>query len=899
MDGERPAALVRVSPAIDTVIVNEPVDPPLTVRVEDAAGAPLAGVEVQFAILDGTGTLSPSTVTTDGGGEAAAEYTGGSSAGTTTVEARVPGDPVTPVEFEVAVRPADEVRLEAAGGDGQAAEPGSQLAEPFRVRALTPTGRPAGGVRIVWALEDEPAAGGPDGAGAKLSADTTFTGEDGEARALLTLSETAGDHSVRAAVPGLEAGASADTIRFTATGDPGAVGAVRIDSIRPLPLSADGEATLFGSGFAASPSDNAVTVEGVAANVREASESRLAIDVPSFADRCLPARSVGVRVEAAGETSNGPIVGLVPAEPPLELAVGETRPLTDADRVGCLQLAASDSDREYRISVQSASQASGANTPMRLVARSGEEAGATPAVRRLRAAEADPFATVRGGEHWAASWHLRFRENAVREAVRRGARPARREGATPRGLQHVHSTAPPVEGDTLDVVYAVSGTSVSCTDTVRVIPAVVRAVGSRVALLEDVEARDSAEPFDDGDYAMLADEFDEAIFATDSAYFGAPTDIDHNERVLVLVTPEVNELTPQDSESLITGFFIPTDLADSGDPEGDGTGADGSCPTSNEGEILYLLAPDPTGAFGGSSSGPEVSRERALRSARGTAAHEHQHLLNTAIRLIEDGGTFASALMDTWLDEGMSHVAEEVVGFELLGLRPRQNLGWDDVSGDEQLFRAFFLQNVLRLREYWIDPSNTRAVAVGDPGGAGSLRMRGFGWVFLRWLADHRVPDGGGGFLGGPAEEVFFRELARGGPSQLTGTDNVLRAIEVVSGAAPGWGELIADFSPLAQVDDDVPGVAARHTLPSWDVRDLFRRLNEESDAVVQDFPLEVAAINFESAAFEFSVRGSAQRYFRLTGSGALPALSLELASTAGGPVPAAAVPQVTVVRVR
>lgn len=893
---ERPAALVRLSAEVDTTLVGAPLDPPLTVRVNDASGGALAGVEVQFAILAGTGTLEPTTATTGGQGEATAGYTGGSSAGTTTIEARVPGTTVAPVRFEIAVRPPDEVRLSAVGGDGQTAEPGSQLPAPFVVRAVTPTGAPAGGVRIVWTVEEEPA---PDDAAARLSPDTAFTGEEGEASTLLTLADAEGDHVVRAVAPDAPAAGGADTIRFAASGDPAAVGGVVLDSVRPLPLTAGGEATLFGSGFAASAGDNTVTVEGAEATVREASETRLAIDVPAFEDRCLPARSVGVRVKAPGGTSGGPFVPLLPTEAPLDLAVGETRSLTEPGAVDCLQLAASDGDREFRFQVQSASQSSGANTPMRLIVRSGEDPGASPSVRRLAPSESEPFAAVRGGEHWASAWHLRFRENAVREAVRRGARPARPEAPAREGLRLSHTAAPPVEGDTLDVVYAVDGTSVSCTDTTRLIRAVVKEVGERVALLEDTLARQARGAFDDEQYEELRAVFDDAIFATDSAYFGGPTDIDHNERVLVLITPEVNKLTPENSNSLITGFFIPTDLADAGDPEGGGTGVEGTCPTSNEGEILYLLAPDRDGLFGGSSTGPAVSNERAFRSALGTSSHEHQHLLNTAIRLIEDGGSFTASLLDTWLDEGMSHVAEEVVGYEVTGHAPRQNLRWDDVSGDETAFGAFFFPNFGRLQAYWANPSNTRAVAVSDPGGTSSLRLRGFGWIFLRWLADQEVPAGGGGFLGGPAEEAFFRELARGGPSQLTGTDNVLRALEAVAGTSASWGELIADFSPAAHVDDDVAGVEARHTLPSWDVRDVFRRLNEESDEVSLDFPLDVVELDYGAAALEFSIRGSAQSYVRLTGSGPLPALSLELASTAGGPVPSSAVPQVTVVRVR
>lgn len=80
------------------------------------------------------------------------------------------------------------------------------------------------------------------------------------------------------------------------------------------------------------------------------------------------------------------------------------------------------------------------------------------------------------------------------------------------------------------------------------------------------------------DYQALADEFDDTVFGPDVAYFGAPSDIDGNERVLVLLTHKVNELSASltGQMGLISGFFLSTDRAHadqpgsvpgSGDPE--------------------------------------------------------------------------------------------------------------------------------------------------------------------------------------------------------------------------------------------------------------------------------------------------------------------------------------------
>ncbi|MFB6240818.1 MAG: hypothetical protein ABEJ46_04560, partial [Gemmatimonadota bacterium] len=55
-------------------------------------------------------------------------------------------------------------------------------------------------------------------------------------------------------------------------------------------------------------------------------------------------------------------------------------------------------------------------------------------------------------------------------------------------------------------------------------------------------------------------------------------------------------------------------------------------------------------------------------------------------------------------------------------------------------FNNFQLPNFLRLRRYLINPDSTRALASEDPQGTKSLAMRGFGYLFLRWLGDQEGP---------------------------------------------------------------------------------------------------------------------------------------------------------------
>ena len=62
---------------------------PLSVRVTDAGGAPVAGVQVTWAVIAGGGSVAPATSTTDSTGRAATVFTLGSVAGTQSVRASV------------------------------------------------------------------------------------------------------------------------------------------------------------------------------------------------------------------------------------------------------------------------------------------------------------------------------------------------------------------------------------------------------------------------------------------------------------------------------------------------------------------------------------------------------------------------------------------------------------------------------------------------------------------------------------------------------------------------------------------------------------------------------------------------------------------------------------------
>ena len=168
--------------------------------------------------------------------------------------------------------------------------------------------------------------------------------------------------------------------------------------------------------------------------------------------------------------------------------------------------------------------------------------------------------------------------------------------------------------------------------------------------------------FTTSDYQRYAAKFDTLIYPLDVSAFGAPTDIDNNGRVGIVFTRAVNELTKPGENTYVGGFTFSRDLF----PVTANSRAE-ACATSNQGEYFYLLTPDPTGAVNGNT------RTTGFVDTNTTAiiAHEFQHLINGGRRIYVND---ASDFEDTWLDEGLAHIAEELLFYREAGLGPKQNL---------------------------------------------------------------------------------------------------------------------------------------------------------------------------------------------------------------------------------
>jgi hypothetical protein len=374
----------------------------------------------------------------------------------------------------------------------------------------------------------------------------------------------------------------------------------------------------------------------------------------------------------------------------------------------------------------------------------------------------------------------------------------------------------------------------------------VAAVSQRAIVVADTS--NPRNGFTDADYASIAATFDTLVYAVDTRNFGTPSDIDRNGRVVLYYTSAVNALTPKDADWYVGGFFTPRDLF----PARAAVPAD-ACPASNEAEMFYLLVPDP----GGMVNGHRYSKTFVASVTIATVAHEFEHLINSSRRLYVNAD--AEDFETTWLDEGLAHVAEELVFFARSGLGPRRNLDATTLRSTPPIATAFTEQaidNFDRLSLFLKAPPRNSPYADDD-----SLATRGAAWAFLRYAADQQGGD----------EAQLWSALVN---SRTSGIAN----LQAVFGA-----DLATRFRDwaTAMLMDDVPGAAARYQFPSWNLRSVYASIDGTGYYPLQTFALangssQTASIVAGGAAYmRFGV--GAGRTASLTWEALPPSVSLAL----------------------
>jgi hypothetical protein len=287
---------------------------------------------------------------------------------------------------------------------------------------------------------------------------------------------------------------------------------------------------------------------------------------------------------------------------------------------------------------------------------------------------------------------------------------------------------------------------------------------------------------------------------------GELSDVDSNDGVIVFFTRTLNELSPPASSVIVPAMFQPRDLF-----------AAASCGGSNQGEILYLLVPDPTGSVN--------SNVRTLSFTYGNAGpsmvHHAEHLFNASRRLYFNG---AAPLEQFWLDEALAWSMQELVFYSTsVGLAPRGNVQLSSLTTgpnasirvaafntyENPMFgnaRSFFYQlgssnGSVRLGPLRQQPYTTGTLPVSHDPQAGNFAHT---HAFLRYALDRK----------NTGDAVVFNALVNTG---AVGTANLSAALAV---DANDW---VPDFLVAAYADDSaVTGLSPEHTLPSWNYRSVY-----------------------------------------------------------------------------
>lgn len=613
-------------------------------------------------------------------------------------------------------------------GDDQFAGFGQLLENPLQVTVEdASTGSTAQGVQVRWRIVE--------GSGADLGTEVSVTDANGVASTTLRLGPVDASYRVRASVT--------DLVGSAATFEATAVAPARIDSIAPAAADAGDTVVVYGTGFAPNLFDNTVLVAGFRARVLAATATSLRVVVPA----CVPSRIAAVQVDRGIVESN--VVTLEvngSGAAPLAMDVGEVVHLAGPDALDCVRLAGG-LDTRYLLVLQNATDVPGRELPWRLT---GAAPGLVAAPDRLLEREyASRSQRERTDPQHALDLELRELEGT-----------AAAESGPSSSVAHSRAApADPVVGDQRDFwVFRRAGEYERVT-------AVVRHVSAHAVLYEDVDAPDGG--FQPGDFEAFGAVFDDPIYPTLVGVYGTPSDVDENDRIIILFTPVVNQLTaPGSGTGFVAGFFFGIDLL-----------ADQS--RGNEAEIFYTLVPDPEGVFGNVRTFDQL-----LQGVPPVMAHEFQHMIHFNQRVLRlDAG-----LDQTWLSEALAHTAEEVVGDEYLE------------RGDIERAGAFRNQNFLRALIWMNETEGSSLIGPAVP-----LAVRGGGWLLLEYLQGH---------FGG---EALLTQLTQ---TRVSGAAN----LSAETGLE--WGAMLSRFGVAVWADDSgVPGLDPAYTFPTVDLRAVYAEI--------------------------------------------------------------------------
>ena len=665
---------------------------------------------------------------------------------------------------------------------------------------------------------------------------------------------------------------------FRVTVQPGTQTEVVISGVEPGVLVEGGSATITGSGFSASATQNQVTVGGLAARVTAANPTTLSIEVP-WSD-CLPPRRDELRV-TVGNRSDVQTVGVTPrTQEDMELQQGWYR--YSYSGYGCIYLPADVAGGEYLIGVVSSSEDAATLASVTLTGTPGDATvvgadggrivvaanrgavgiGGPSAMVALARGPAGPTEAFTNGSAFFApasvgssldEWPLADdtlrtrRAKAHNEIMARNDALLRRIGrATPPALADTRRDLQ--VGDTLTLYADFEGTC-SSAGQVR---ALVRLVGNSSIWLDDLD--NPAATFTDAELANLDAFYATNIKGVHDDYFGGLSDVDGSGRFLVLMTKEVNRV------GNLGGWVWGADLL-----------SRQYCATSNQAEIFYGKVPDPRGAVG-----DILTKQDVLDSYPALIAHEVTHIIQRGGQIYGGSGP-----KTTWELEGGATLAEQLVGYRLFGHGSGQELDWSAFSPWNE--RYHWYGALLELAQFfgWDyrgdgngrisgAPEECSWVGTPDEGNSGPCLLEGrevYGVpsMVLRFAMDRW----GGDYPGG--ERALMRRLTQS-PAQ-----GFASLADVSPESAWPPEQVLADFYMTLWIDLQGWGASGMTT---WNLQGVFNRLPDNS----QLQPYYSSSLNPRLVGRR--VRAGSSLYFHWTPTGSLGPTAIKVTSPGGGRVP-------------
>jgi hypothetical protein len=381
--------------------------------------------------------------------------------------------------------------------------------------------------------------------------------------------------------------------------------------------------------------------------------------------------------------------------------------------------------------------------------------------------------------------------------------------------------------------------------------ATAKVIGDRVAIYLDNAV--PAGGFTQTDLDQVGALFDAHLYGIDTTAFGTEPDLDNNGVVIVLLTQHVNDLSPDcnTSGSIVLGFFFGLDLLPSEDH-------------SNDGEIFYGAVPRQD-----MPNCSSYTKSLVTESLPGVFVHEFQHMISFNQHVLVRGGD----VEDTWLNEGLSHFAEELAGRLVPDTFCPAFSQCEDQFLSDDIFNAY---------GYLDDPESGFLVAPSNSGG--TLTERGAAWLFVRWLGDHFAATQ-------PTAPELTRALVQ---TNRTGAANV----EAVTGDA--FPTLVSQWQ-MANYTTNLPGF-----VPSSDRLQYtsfnFRQLYAANFPAVFSKPYPLTPDSTRTGTYDRTgvLRAGSGRHVRIIQTSGSSEVAFVLTDGAGSiPLASTVVPRIALVRVR